>query len=170
MESSDRAANGRLCRVTAVFGTPKLVGTIAFYLFWPLLWVYVKFRVRANVLLVVEQDGSEPELLLTKNWLGPNSWTVPGGGVDQGETGVEAGLRELGEELGFNPSMATDVELLTPEPVRYSLAGLPTSNVYIKVTISSKPEITENHEIMSLDWVPVEEGLELLGLDMKLFS
>ena len=61
---------------------------------------------RAAVLIVIVagEDGSEAGVLLTKR---PDSlrrhggqYALPGGRLDEGETPVQAGLREMAEELG----------------------------------------------------------------------
>ena len=50
----------------------------------------------------------------------PGAWQMPQGGIDEGETPTEAGLRELGEETGVTPDLVT-VEAITEGWVRYDL-------------------------------------------------
>ena len=54
------------------------------------------------VALVDDDDGTG--VLLTRRAAGmrahPGQWALPGGRIDQGETAVEAALREMDEELG----------------------------------------------------------------------
>lgn len=49
--------------------------------------------VRGHVLLFWTHEGSMPEL---GHW-----WELPGGGIDEGETCVEAAVREMREETGI---------------------------------------------------------------------
>jgi 8-oxo-dGTP diphosphatase len=67
-------------------------------------------RQRVAAYAYVERDGA---LLLTRNSvLGPNpgSWTLPGGGIDHGESPVDTVRRELQEECGLDGEIG---ELLT---------------------------------------------------------
>ncbi len=52
---------------------------------------------RVRVVAWNERD----ELLLVKNWLGGSEWSLPGGGVDRGESPENAAARELEEETGI---------------------------------------------------------------------
>src|SRR5580692_10445701 len=72
-------------------------------------------RIRVGVL--IWRDG---EVLLVRHEKGGHSyWLVPGGGVDQGETMVEAGARELREETGYDIEVGRLVllcEAIDPNP------------------------------------------------------
>ncbi len=64
--------------------------------------VHVKYRPTARVLLVNDQN----EIFLIKTHFDPElglepRWLTPGGGIDAGETALEAAVRELGEETGL---------------------------------------------------------------------
>ncbi len=72
-------------------------------------------RVRVGVL--IWRDG---EVLLVRHERGGRSyWLVPGGGVDAGETMIEAGARELLEETGYKVDVGRLVlvcEAIDPQP------------------------------------------------------
>ncbi len=40
-------------------------------------------------------------VVLLRHWLSQNVWTLPGGGINKGETPSEAGKREVWEETGY---------------------------------------------------------------------
>lgn len=66
-------------------------------------------RRSASVVVAVLDDGEgEPAIPLTMRpgsmRAHPGQFALPGGSVDEGETGVEAALRELEEELGLRVS------------------------------------------------------------------
>lgn len=37
-----------------------------------------------------------------RHWFSPGIWTLPGGGISNGETPTEAAVREIREEVGYN--------------------------------------------------------------------
>ena len=49
-----------------------------------------------------------------------DAWQMPQGGIDKGETVIEAALRELGEETGITPNLVT-VEDVTVDWLPYDL-------------------------------------------------
>ena len=71
-----------------------MIGTILFYILWPLVWVYAPLTRRVRV-VVIHDD----KILLVKNRFGPGAWQLPGGGIKVGESVFDAGVREIQEEL-----------------------------------------------------------------------
>ncbi len=53
-------------------------------------------RVRVGVYAVIVADN---KILLTRQW---NGYSIPGGGIEKGETLEQAFVREVGEETGLN--------------------------------------------------------------------
>lgn len=72
---------------------------------------------RANVGIVLINDANQ--VLLAKR-KGENSWQLPQGGIDSGESDTEAMYRELNEEIGL---LQNDVLAIakTPKWLRYDL-------------------------------------------------
>ena len=132
---------------------------------------YVKHRETARIMLVDEQN----RIFLLKTHFDPEvglppRWLTPGGGIDSGESTLEAAVRELYEETG----MTVDPEGLG-EPAlvasgRWDWAdGLSyhtyTDTIYeLKVT-NFQPDTSrfthdELRDILEYRWWPVEEILE----------
>lgn len=52
----------------------------------------------AGVRVILVRDG---RVVLVRHWFSPGIWTLPGGGIEKGETPREAGVREVREEIGY---------------------------------------------------------------------
>lgn len=91
------------------------------------------------------------EVLLVRGFIGVN-WSLPGGGIEKGETPPEAAARELYEETGIqiNASQLRDVGVLSGKqsPVNY------IAHIYTVAVMSSHlPEAQFNkHEIIDIEW------------------
>jgi len=72
---------------------------------------------RANIGIVIANE--KKQILLAKRYK-QDAWQLPQGGIDKGETELEALYRELDEEVGLAPDQ---VELIakTPKWLRYDL-------------------------------------------------
>lgn len=73
-----------------------LLGRLAGYLSWPLVWVVIRFTMRSKLLLVCEG-----QILLLKGWLGVGQWGLLGGGLHTGEDPADGAIRETKEEIGI---------------------------------------------------------------------
>jgi len=80
---------------------------------------------RANVVAIVTNDKGR--VMAFERTDVPGSWQLPQGGVDDGETPLEAAWRELGEETGLTKK---DVELVDefPDWTAYELPSGPRKN------------------------------------------
>lgn len=95
-----------------------IMGKLLFIILWPLVWFYAPLRVRVRVLVT---DGEKA--LLVKNWFGPRSWQLPGGGMKYGETVLQTAQRELKEEVGIELSEKMFIKL-TSQPMAVKQYGL----------------------------------------------
>lgn len=81
----------------------------------PSPYTIVRMKPFACALAVV--PGDEPRIVLARQFrYAPGSWELelPAGGVEAGETPVEAALRELREETGLLPDEAVDLGMVYP--------------------------------------------------------
>jgi len=126
------------------------MGKILFFILWPLVWIYapVTRRVRA----VIIRDG---KILVVKNWFGPGSWQLPGGGIKMGESVLDAGARELKEELGVN---AKSTKELHDGFVIHKQFGLLMRYHFIKVELDDfKAALKLNREITNAQWQDLDD-------------
>ena len=126
------------------------MGTFLYYLLWPAVWFYapLKTRVRAKILV-------GDEVLYVKNWFGPGTWQLPGGGLKIGETSVQTAVREVKEELGIELNNK-DMTSYTKEPRLGNRKGLLLREHFVTFRLKKKPEITKNREITDWQWQSVK--------------
>lgn len=128
----------------------KASGTFLYYLLWPLVWFYAPLRVRVRVLLVVDS-----QVVVVKNWFGPNSWQFPGGGMKVGESAVDTALRETSEEFGINLDKNT-AQQLTEEPAIVRANGLLFRYHYVLFRADKRPDFVISKEIVDTSWVQLK--------------
>jgi 8-oxo-dGTP pyrophosphatase MutT (NUDIX family) len=128
----------------------EIVGRMAFWFCWPLIYVYSLKRTRASVLVV---DGSK--VLLVKNWLSSGKWALPGGGVAHNESPLACARRELIEELGLN-SKPQELKLILKGWFKES--GLKFYQVCFGFDINSKPRLKiRKWELVDARWFSKNE-------------
>lgn len=105
-------------------------------------------RPRARVLVVNEQG----QLLLIRAHISHGKWTLPGGGLERGESAVSAATRELYEETGIRVDESSLQYLATLERPAYDIPfSAPLFLVIVKST--SLPSAIHNpREIKSIGW------------------
>ena len=128
---------------------------------------------RANIGIVITNE--KKQILLAKRYK-QDAWQLPQGGIDKGETELEALYRELEEEVGLAPEQVSLVTK-TPKWLRYEL---PMEHIrrkqkptcigqkqvwYLLKLVSNDTDITLNlHNKVEFDdwkwvdyWSPVDE-------------
>ncbi|MDI2125722.1 NUDIX hydrolase [Yinghuangia seranimata] len=135
-------------------------------------------RRAAVVLCVVEREGALSVVVIKRAYRGRNAgqWGLPGGRVEDGETAVAAGLRELAEEVGLE---------LPPDAVLGRLDDFPAASGFaitpIVASTADPARLVPNHEVhavhlVTLDrlaaddtpyWEPQPTGSPLLQMRLK---
>jgi 8-oxo-dGTP pyrophosphatase MutT (NUDIX family) len=115
------------------------------------------YRVAARVLIV--QDN---KVLLVRESTEGMQWSIPGGGVDHGETVKLSLTREIEEELGVAAEeVSSDFEI-----VYYSIGsivnGVPRMNLFFKASVP-KQSLKKNDHTSECVWFTKDE---FTGLDM----
>jgi 8-oxo-dGTP pyrophosphatase MutT (NUDIX family) len=127
-------------------------------------------RAAVTIALVEADDGAGgTALLLTLRAAGLRAhrgqWALPGGRCDAGETQIEAGLRELAEELGLALTPADVLGLLDEYPTR---SGYLITPVVVwagaKAAISPNPaEVASVHRI-ALDQIERPDAFDFVAI------
>lgn len=126
-------------------------------------------RVGAYAVLV---DGAERVLLALWNEGDVPAWTVPGGGVEDGETPEQAAVREVREETGYEVEL---VRLLGEDrftvPAERRLVGTGRPLVSVRLVYEARivgGELT--HEVGGTTdeaaWIPIAEVARLERVDL----
>lgn len=120
-------------------------------------------RIRNRAVAVVRRDG----WFLLHIFAGDDFWSLPGGGVDPGETGADAIRRELAEELGLPAEIGP---LICVAENFFVYRGRPKHEVgfYYDVTIPDLPgppqALASREGHLSFRWFRDDE---LAGIDLK---
>lgn len=88
-----------------------------------------------------------------------NSWTFIGGGVEEGESLIEAAKREVGEEI-HNGFQINDNDLELVMSFQEHAASDPNKIIDMNIFISHKKidvELTTNEEILEYHWYSINE-------------
>ncbi|MNJ33197.1 NUDIX hydrolase [Paenibacillus bouchesdurhonensis] len=114
-------------------------------------------RVDVVYTLLVNEEGTK--ILMVKN-SGRDTWTLPGGAVEQNETLEMAAIRETKEETGL------DVEIQGVAAVNEGVfTELKQHVVFITfrgIIAGGRMEIVRPDEILAVDWIDVEQADELM--------
>ena len=120
------------------------LGRVIYYVLYPVFSVYL-FRSRRVYAVIRVRD----EVLLVKNWIDDGKWTLPGGGVDRGETPEDALVRELHEELKVDV-LPGSLRLVSD----WRLHKRKFWYRYYMVELQKKPQlIAQQFEIVDMRWV-----------------
>ena len=87
----------------------------------------------------------------------PNKWAQTGGGVDEGETTLEAALRECSEELGIsiNPD---NMELILSFKRKYDFVDV----WLVKQDLKIEELILQEDEVSEVKWATIDEIRNLM--------
>lgn len=126
------------------------VGTVLFWLLWPVWVVYFKYGGTRSRVLV----ACKGEVLLVQSWLGPKRYMLPGGGSHKSETVSASAIRELKEETGLE---VTESMLMKLGSRRHRQYRLRYHARFFAVELAEKPKLhLQRHEIFRASWFLIE--------------
>lgn len=108
---------------------------------------------RSRVIILNEED----EILLVKNVIDPTNWSLPGGGVERGETPLKAAQREVREELSLR--LATSSLTLVADYPRGTNSIPYRAVVFVSRLSKRTVDITayQRYEIAAVQWHSLTE-------------
>lgn len=119
-------------------------------------------KVRVTGILI----DNDSLLLLEQNVDNERAWSLPGGGVEQGESIEQALVREMQEETGLNVTVGDLLYVCDHiKPERHVVHLTFLINAKDKTIIGTTPGLDEN-EIKNIKFVPISE-LEKIGFSKK---
>jgi len=134
------------------------LGRLAFWLSWPVLWLYLGHGKRTRLLLVC--DG---EFLALRSWLGSGNWGLPGGGLHKGEDSIAGLLREVKEETGI--ALTKDIVSFCYSSTLVN-SGIKFNYDSYEARLDKKPVIKiQKFEIGDYEWIPLDDSKHQLSID-----
>mgnify|MGYP003328816944 CR=1 FL=1 len=128
----------------------RFAGLVAFWLGWPVLWVYLRGKARTRV--IVECQG---KILVVRSLLGTGKWQLPGGGLHRGEEPSVGAARELLEETGLSVRASELVPLNEVKTAKHTtIYGLTFLYYGFVVRIEQLPALRmQTLEITDIGWM-----------------
>lgn len=117
---------------------------------------------RARLVMMSE----DRQILLVRGWLAGGRWSLPGGGVEHGETPEETVVRELREETGMEIAM-NDLQPL------FNLTHIGHTEVVflLQSKDSQLPESLPNKfEVQEITWFSLDNLPKLEGLAERIIA
>ena len=90
----------------------------------------------------------------------PNMWSQTGGGVDEGETTLQAALRECKEELGITIDLS-NIELILSFKRKFDFVDV----WLVKQDIDISNIVLQEEEVSEVKWSSIDEIRELMKTD-----
>jgi len=124
----------------------RFIGRTMFWLGWPVWYVYLKGSARTRVLITAKD-----KILVIRGWHDGRFWSLPGGGVHEGEKASASAIREVYEETGISLLAKQLKSLGFSDHQNYGLS-FRIEGFVAKVSKCYKPKI-QKLEILEAKWI-----------------
>ncbi|HSW81575.1 MAG TPA: NUDIX hydrolase [Candidatus Saccharimonas sp.] len=130
------------------------LGALAYKAIGPFMRLYLTNKhLRVRVLLL----NPAGEVLLVRSWLGHQSWSLPGGGLQRGEVPLDAAIREIKEETGLTvpprklSALGTFINPYKPAPF--------TIACFVATIKKEEPAVAMHHklEVFDAGWFSLQK-------------
>lgn len=126
-----------------------IISTCVFWGLWPIWYLRLVRAERSRVLVVA--NGTD--MLVLKSWHAPYKWSLPGGGIKNGEDPAASAERELREETSLIIDATT---LYDAGRLAFHDRGLRFRCHYFIATIPKKQSIQSHPpEVLEVRWMPI---------------
>lgn len=138
----------------------RFLGKAAFFVGWPVWYLHFRLRPHRSRVLVV-CDG---QVLLIRGWLGDGAWSLPGGGIKNGESITAASVRELKEEVGID---VPESSVRSLGSYRHKAGGISYQAECGVIELEEKPNLhLQWYEIADAKWFALSDVKgRMLGKD-----
>src|SRR5581483_7194313 len=111
------------------------------------------YRVSAKAIIL--RDNKILLTQETKRW-----WSLPGGGIDHGETATSTLKRELAEEIGVSPATILVNEHVRAAAIGEIVDGIPRVALLYEVSLKGE-KIKKSEHILDYGWFSAHEVAQL---------
>ncbi len=118
------------------------------------IYPYLPRLRRPRVRVIVLDDTRN--ILLVRSWLSNQQWSLPGGGVNNGETPQNACIREVKEETGLHIGVS-NLKYMTTLYHERLRAELPVYVAWVESTKLLSLMFPYNFEIIERKWFSIDE-------------
>jgi 8-oxo-dGTP pyrophosphatase MutT (NUDIX family) len=129
-----------------------LIGRLIWWCAWPAMWLYLRDSERTRLVL---QNG-KGQVLVVKGWIASDGkWSLPGGGLHEGEDHIQGLLREVREEVGLT-LQAEEVRPLMERRIKSK--GFRSKLYFYAASVDTDPVLTLLwYEIAEAAWIDLEK-------------
>mgnify|MGYP000465820057 CR=1 FL=1 len=126
----------------------KILSRLVYYASHIYRFFFLRYRESAKCLI----ENEKGEFLLIRDRFSSGYWNLPGGGLEKGESGEEAVIREVYEEVGITLSAVTPLIELVFEK------GVKTDKIFVFTGLVQNPSLSiQRFEVKDARWFSLQD-------------